>query len=240
MNENRTDLIEYDFNGVSIRVVMINDEPWFVAKDVCDVLEYTNARKAIADHVDKEDVTNRYVPMFSNNYNLINESGLFSLILSSKKPEAKTFKRWVTHEVLPQIRKTGSYINDKQLQNIQSGMLANIELIINQKLDKIISSKLSSDDVRKADETVHSMGYDKISHSEKIIIMRSIKHKAKVGPEHCPERYNDLKSSLFLAYGVRRFVDIRKADVKRILGDISKYDFKNQQLSFHSHLKIVQ
>ena len=94
-----------------IRAISINDEPYFVGKDVAMILGYTNPQKAIRDHVDDEDkLTERFVRS-GQNYQMIiiTESGLYSLILSSKLPNAKKFKRWVTSEVLPEIRKTGSY-----------------------------------------------------------------------------------------------------------------------------------
>lgn len=95
----------------NIRTVTIDNEPWFVGKDIAEALGYSNSRKALIDHVDNEDkgVTNRYTPGGKQNLIIINESGLYSLILSSKLPNAKKFKRWVTSEVLPAIRKTGHY-----------------------------------------------------------------------------------------------------------------------------------
>lgn len=95
-----------------VRTVVVKGEPYFVGKDVADILGYTNSRKAIGDHVDEEDkntVTIRDGIQGNPNVTIINESGLYSLILSSKLPAAKKFKRWVTSEVLPSIRKTGSY-----------------------------------------------------------------------------------------------------------------------------------
>ena len=96
-----------------IRAISINDEPYFVGKDVAMILGYTNPRKAVIDHVDDDDkkdgVTIRDSIGREQKPVLINESGLYSLILSSKLPNAKKFKRWVTSEVLPEIRKTGSY-----------------------------------------------------------------------------------------------------------------------------------
>ena len=98
-----------------IRVVEINGEPWFVGKDVAQALGYTNHRKALADHVDAEDkrqedgVTIRDSIGREQHPTIINESGVYSLILSSKLPTAKKFRRWVTSEVLPSIRKTGGY-----------------------------------------------------------------------------------------------------------------------------------
>ena len=95
----------------SIRTVMINNEPWFVGKDVAEILGYSNPSKALIDHVDDEDKLNNETlsSLGQRGGWLINESGLYSLILSSKLPTAKEFKRWVTSEVLPSIRKTGTY-----------------------------------------------------------------------------------------------------------------------------------
>lgn len=108
-----TEIQRFDFKGAALRTLTDeNGEPWFVAKDVCDVLGYTNASKAISDHVDSEDKLNNesLSSLGQRGGWLVNESGLYSLVLSSKLPTAKEFKRWVTHEVLPQIRKTGGYI----------------------------------------------------------------------------------------------------------------------------------
>lgn len=107
-----TDIKPFDFHGQTVRTLTdANGEPWFVAKDVCDILGYSNASKAIADHVDYEDKLNNesLSSLGQRGGWIINESGLYGLILSSKMPNAKIFKRWVTSEVLPSIRKTGSY-----------------------------------------------------------------------------------------------------------------------------------
>ena len=95
-----------------IRTCQVNNQIMFVAKDVATALGYTNTQKAIRDHVDDEDkLTERFVLSGQvRSVIIINESGLYSLVLSSKLPQAKDFKRWVTSEVLPQIRKTGGYI----------------------------------------------------------------------------------------------------------------------------------
>ena len=95
-----------------VRTMVINDEPWFVGKDVAEVLGYLNPQKAIRDHVDDEDRLGERIVLSGQNRMtiFINESGLYALILSSKLPQAKEFKRWVTSEVLSQIRKTGGYI----------------------------------------------------------------------------------------------------------------------------------
>ena len=96
----------------SVRTMAINNEPWFVGKDVAAVLGYSNPRDALAKKVDADDkgVANCDTPGGEQNMTIINESGLYSLILSSKLPTAKKFKHWVTSEVLPSIRKNGGYI----------------------------------------------------------------------------------------------------------------------------------
>ena len=95
----------------TVRTVEVDREPFFVGKDVAEILGYSNPQKAIRDHVDEEDKTlNESFTVNGTMAVLINESGLYSLVLSSKLPTAKRFKRWVTSEVLPAIRKTGGYI----------------------------------------------------------------------------------------------------------------------------------
>ena len=102
-----------------IRTMQINNEPYFAGKDVAEVLGYSDVSKAIKMHVDDEDKLTRQIVVSGQNRNMyvINESGLYSLILSSKLPNAKKFKRWVTSEVLPSIRKHGMYATDKLLED---------------------------------------------------------------------------------------------------------------------------
>lgn len=101
----------FNFENHEVRSLLINSEPWFVGKDVAEVLGYANASKALKDHVEDEDKLNNdsLSSLGQRGGWLINESGLYSLILSSKLPSAKKFKRWVTSEVLPALRKTGQY-----------------------------------------------------------------------------------------------------------------------------------
>lgn len=103
----------------SVRSTMIKDEPWFVGKDVAEILGYVDPNKAISRHVDEEDKLNDKTSSSLGQRGgwLINESGLYSLILSSKLPNAKKFKRWVTTEVLPAIRKHGVFAVDSMLND---------------------------------------------------------------------------------------------------------------------------
>ena len=101
----------FNFENHEVRSLLLNNEPWFVGKDVADVLGYKNTKDALAKHVDAEDKLGSQIATSGQNRNMtiINESGLYSLVLSSKLPSAKKFKRWVTSEVLPALRKTGQY-----------------------------------------------------------------------------------------------------------------------------------
>lgn len=111
-----------------MRTVTIDDEPWFVGKDVAEALGYSNARDALSKHVDKEDkgVAKCDTPGGKQDLSIINESGLYALIFGSKLESAKRFKHWVTSEVLPTIRKTGGYqkqLSPAEMMRIQLGMI---------------------------------------------------------------------------------------------------------------------
>ena len=104
-----SEIQSYNFNGAALRTLTDeNGEPWFVAKDVCDILEISNPSDALKRLDDDE--RSRFNLGRQGETNIVNEAGLYVLVLGSRKPEAHEFKRWVTHEVLPQIRKTGGYI----------------------------------------------------------------------------------------------------------------------------------
>lgn len=110
----------FNFNSQQIRALTIEGEPYFVGKDVVDILGYRNGSRDINRHVDEED--RRKAMVFDGNQNketiIINESGLYSLVLSSKLPDAKKFKRWVTSEVLPTIRKHGAYMTPEKIKEV--------------------------------------------------------------------------------------------------------------------------
>ena len=101
-----------------VRTLTIDDKPYFVGKDVAEILGYTNPTKAMQDHVDEEDMTFNETLKLSRQAGawLINESGLYSLILSSKLPTAKKFKHWITAEVIPSIRKHGAYMTEQTIE----------------------------------------------------------------------------------------------------------------------------
>lgn len=134
----------FNFENHEVRSLLLNNEPWFVGKDVADVLGYSNSRKALNDHVDAEDkevLTSRNVTLENipnRGITVVNESGLYSLILSSKLPSAKKFKRWVTSEVLPALRKTGQYqVKELSGQELMAKALIEAQSVLAAK-DKVI------------------------------------------------------------------------------------------------------
>lgn len=118
------------------RIVTIDGEPWFIAKDVATALGYSNTRDAIAKHVDDDDKNTVVIRDGKGNPNqtIINESGLYSLVLSSKLPTAKKFKHWITSEVLPAIRKTGGYIANAETMT-DAEIMSKALLIAKQTID---------------------------------------------------------------------------------------------------------
>ena len=156
MNELRL----FNFENNQVRTLLINDEPWFVGKDVAEILEYTNTAKAIRDHVDEEDKLTERIVLSGQNREVIfiNESGLYSLVLSSKLPSAKKFKRWVTSEVLPQIRKTGSYATPQLTgEELMAKALIEAKSVLERQNKQIIEMKpkaLFADTVAASDSSI--------------------------------------------------------------------------------------
>jgi anti-repressor protein len=138
MNELRT--FKNDEFG-EVRTLVVNDEAWFVGKDVARILGYKKPENAIAAHVDDEDKTTTLIQGTGSNYKsnavVINESGLYSLILSSKLPNAKKFKHWVTSDVLPSIRKTGAYQKPLSRDQLIAQALIEAQAVIEEKDNRI-------------------------------------------------------------------------------------------------------
>ena len=115
-----SDVQLYSFDGAQVRTLTDeNGEPWFVAKDVCDILGITNSRDAMSSLDDDEKgVANTDTPGGRQNVSIVSEPGLYVLIGKSRKPEAKAFRRWVNHEVLPSIRRHGVYATDDVIDKV--------------------------------------------------------------------------------------------------------------------------
>lgn len=159
----------FNFNGSQVRALTINNEPYFVGKDVAEILGYKNPSNALQTHVDKEDKTTYLNRVSGSNYKtkttVINESGLYSLILSSKLPNAKQFKRWVTSEVLPAIRKHGAYMTDKKAAAIVTDKNALADLL------KQASDQLKAKDIQIEEMRPKALFADAVSASKQTVLI---------------------------------------------------------------------
>ena len=130
----------FNFENEKVRTLIINDEPYFIGNDVSTVLGYSNYRKAVSEHVEDEDKLRTQIRYAGQNRNMtvINESGLYSLILSSKLPKAKKFKHWITSEVLPAIRQHGAYMTEQKAFDVtnRNGLAELLQQAADQLRDK--------------------------------------------------------------------------------------------------------
>lgn len=151
---NEIKIFEHEQFG-SVRTILIDGQPWFIGKDVAEALGYTNTRKALLDHVDVEDkntVTIRDGNKGNPNQTIINESGVYCLIIKSKLETARQFKRWVTSEVLPSIRKYGMYATEQTIDNVLNGTEEAEKLFIQLKEEKLRTRELKNENMRLAEE----------------------------------------------------------------------------------------
>ena len=169
MNELQT----FNFNDQEVRTLMINNDPYFVGKDVATVLGYSRTADAIKAHVDEEDkLTRQFTDSGQRrSMTIINESGLYSLILSSKLPTAKKFKRWVTSEVLPAIRKHGAYMTPKTIEEALLNPDTIIRLATNLKKER--EGRLIAEQ-RVNELTPKASYYDKVLANKSLVTITAI------------------------------------------------------------------
>lgn len=229
-----------------IRTVTIENEPWFVGKDVAEALGYGNSRDALAAHIDDEDKTIIQKSDFptleipNRGMVVINESGLYSLILSSKLPNAKRFKHWVTSEVLPTIRKTGSYQKpmtlEEQLQIVAKGTLEVKEEIrkVNEDLQEF-----------KKDMPLLALECQKITKAknQKVVPLLGGKDSPAYKDNSIRQQvYSDIDAQLRREFGVNTYKAIKRNQCDLAVKIINEYelpmylkdqiDSSNAQISF--------
>lgn len=157
MNE----LKQFNFENNQVRTLLINDEPWFVGKDVAEILGYSNPRDALSKHVDSEDKNSVAIHDGNKgnpNLTIINESGVYALVFSSKLQSAKKFKHWVTSDVLPTLRKTGSYATPQLTgEELMAKALIEAKSVLERQNKQIIEMKpkaLFADTVAASDSSI--------------------------------------------------------------------------------------
>lgn len=168
------DLITFNSSEFGeIRTIEADGAPWFVGRDVAAALGYQNPQRAIRDHVDEEDkgVTEMVTPGGRQAVPIINESGLYSLIMSSKLPGAKRFKRWVTGEVLPSIRRSGLYATEKTVDAILADPDVGIRLLTSLKEERVRRQQLESQARENAPKVLF---HDAVGTSDDTILIRDL------------------------------------------------------------------
>lgn len=157
----------FNFEDSQVRVIEKREQAWFVGKDVAEVLGYSQTAQAIRKHVDEEDkgVFEMNTPGGKQQMTIINESGLYSLVLSSKLPTAKKFKRWVTSEVLPAIRKHGAYMTDAKAEAIVTDKTALADLL------QQAADQLKAKDIQIAELKPKALFADSVAASKSTILV---------------------------------------------------------------------
>ncbi len=166
----------FQFEEQNVRTLVIDDEPYFVGKDVAEILGYVKPRNAISVHVDDEDKKDAPIQGTLGGIQtmtMINESGLYSLILSSKLPTAKKFKRWVTSEVLPTIRKHGAYMTE---QKIEEALLNPDTLITLAKQLKAEKEQRLLAQKQVEEMTPKAVFHDAVANAENTMLVRDVAH----------------------------------------------------------------
>jgi prophage antirepressor-like protein len=196
----------FSYGGNDLRTILKDGEPWFAAKDVCDVLELSNPSVAIS-RLDDDEVTKFNLGGLSGEINAVNEAGLYSLILGSRKPEARQFKRWITHEVLPSIRKTGQYV--KPLSERE-------QLVAAMKLSIETSEEIAV--VKNEVKEVRSMVEQQITldHGEQRRIQKAIGHKVyelENDQEVRGQLFREIHREIKDRFAVASYKDIKRKDL---------------------------
>ncbi len=184
----------FSYQGNQVRTVVRDGEPWFIAKDICDVLTISNGRDAVSrlDVDEKDTVVISDGTPGNPNLTIINEAGLYALVLTSSKPEAKSFKRWITHEVIPQIRKTGSYSVQTRDQIIAAGYAAALEMIEEMKPKaQSFDSLISADGLYTISDAAKVLNYENAGPKKMFDVLHSEGFLFKRGRWHAKQNYID-------------------------------------------------
>lgn len=208
------------FEGNTIRVDTRNGEPWFINCDVCDILGIVNSRDAYYRlDADEKGVALTDTPGGNQEMQAVNEFGLYSLVLSSRKPEAKQFKRWITHEVIPSIRKTGSY--SSQLTPTEA-LLKSVELLAKQEreLAEIKETQSKSNAILVEHEFALATLDQKITEEITLNSHEQFQVQGAVKARVCSIGYSanyfsNIYSSLKRQFGIGSYKDLRRSDPKK-------------------------
>lgn len=204
----------FNYEGQKVRTVINCGEPWFIAKDVCDILEIQNSRDAVGrlDEDEKSTVVLTDGTPGNPNQTIVNEPGLYSLILGSRKPEAKTFKRWITHEVIPSIRKTGAYaVRPQSVEDLiilQATSMKEIRLAQQQQAAAITDHEFKLADIDQ--KVTHQIT---ITTAEQKRVQGAVNSRARsLG---IPDAYRQIYGALKKQFNVPSYRDLKRSDLSK-------------------------
>lgn len=171
----------FNFNGLQLRALLLNGTPWFVAKDVAKLLDYSDAQ-ALTRRLNPDEVQNRqFLGSNPRGENLINESGLYNAIFGSRKPEANTFRNWVTNDVLPTIRKTGTYTTPQTLEQRSLALIGELSAVVQEQKAELEQARPKADVYDRVLTKDHTFGFRELASALR---------------EHFPVNENDLRDLL--------------------------------------------
>ncbi|GIN39005.1 BRO family protein [Heyndrickxia oleronia] len=210
----------FNFKGRDLRMIFKNEEPWFVAKDVCIILEISNSRDAV-NRLDEDEKAMSVLPtQFGNKeMNLINESGLYELIFSSRKPEAKTFKKWVKQEVLPSIRKTGQYSTNKVVPLSKDQALVTVLRTTADLVEDTQAIKEEQHEIRKLVTQIDNKVEEQITldHGEQRRLQKGIASKVYElcdDPKERPKLFKEIYREIKDRFGVASYKDVKRKELQ--------------------------
>lgn len=220
MNE----LQNFNFSGQNVRIITINDEPWFVGKDVADILEYsdTQAMTRRLDDEDKETYTDKSSGQ-GRNVAIVNESGLYTAILGSKKTEAKQFKRWITSEVLPTIRKHGAYMKQPQVPTTQRELIM-LALAGNEETNQRIDAIEEQVTDLKENATLNPGEYGYIGRRINQRVSEVAKGYGNITQEQRGKLYKDINQGVKAITGVSTRTQLRTKHYEVVLEFINDWE----------------
>lgn len=213
----------FNYNGNEVRTVQIDGEPWWVLKDVCGVLDLKNPTM-IADRLDTDEVTKFNLGGLSGETNIINESGLYNVILRSDKPQAKPFRKWVTNEVLPSIRKTGGYQLPQMSKELRAIIMQDQKI---QEVEKRVDRVREDLDEFKEEMPLLALDCDRISRAVHIKGVECLGRKDSLAYQDRSLRakvYSDLHREIKRQFGVTTYKAIRRNQCDNVCRIISEYE----------------
>lgn len=210
----------FNYQEQQVRTLLKDNQPWFVAKDVCDILEISNSRDALSRLDEDEKATSVLPTQYGNKeMNLVNESGLYELVFTSRKQEAKSFKKWIKQEVLPSIRKTGTYSSEKVVPLSKDKALVTVLRTTADLVEDTQAIKEEQHEIRKLVSQIDNKVEEQITldHGEQRRLQKVVAHKVyelESDHEQRPRLFRELYREIKDRFGVASYKDVKRKELQ--------------------------